>query len=57
MNSNFQSRTVVIKLPLKIRKCMLYLLASVNCFYAENLYNDYVYIFQLYTYIDVIKVF
>ena len=45
MSYNFRSRTVVIKLILKIRKCMLYLLDSVRCIYANVLYTLIMYIY------------
>ena len=45
MNSNFRSSTVVIKLILKIRKYMLYLLDSVSCIYENVWYTLIVYIY------------
>ena len=47
MSYNFRPRTVVIKqLILKIRKCMLYLLYSVSCIYANVLYTMIVFIYS-----------
>ena len=46
MSYNFRSSTVVIKLILKIRKYMLYLLDSVSCIYENVWYTLIVYIYS-----------